>query len=263
MKIILIAFLFFQTLAFSQTIVLNEDFQNGIPSTWTLVNDTNTVNSEVSEYTAAWITLTDPENVSDSVASATSYFTTPADANRWLISPAINLSTFGNYLTWEAKSHDPSFTDDYLVLISTTSDFSSNVDTLLMVLEENYTWESHEINLSELAYDNQTIYVAFVLNTYDGFKLYVDDIQVRTEDPVNVNELAKTSLNIYPNPSSDFFEIKSDLNFDYLEVFNELGQVTLKSKSSKVDVSALENGVYFVRVHFGESSEMKQIVVKH
>lgn len=263
MKIILIAFLFFQGLVFSQTIVLNEDFQNGIPSTWTLVNDTNTVNSEVSEYTGAWIALTDPENVSDSVASATSYFATPADANRWLISPAINLSAFGNYLTWEAKSHDPSFTDDYLVLISTTSDFSSNVDTLLMVLEENYVWESHEINLSELGYDNQTIYIAFVLNTYDGFKLYLDDVQVRAEDPVAVSELGKTSLNVYPNPCTDFFEVKNDLNFDFLEVFNELGQQKLKSYINKIDVKTLESGVYFVRVHFGEFSEMKRIVVKH
>jgi hypothetical protein len=179
MKLIFTGLLIVPVLGLTQAVVLNEDFQAGFPSAWTLHNDAHTVNAAVSEYTEAWIVVPDPENTTDSVAASTSYFSSPAEANRWMVSPAVTLGAFGNYISWSAKSHDPSYAEDYKVMISTSPDLESFTDTVAIVFEENYLWQDYEINLSELGYDNQTVYIAFNLRTYDGFKLYVDDIAIR------------------------------------------------------------------------------------
>ena len=50
--------------SFSQTIIFSEDFQNGIPSTFTIIdNDGNTPASAVAEFTSAWISKTDPNSI--------------------------------------------------------------------------------------------------------------------------------------------------------------------------------------------------------
>ena len=248
MKLMLALVAIVPVLAWSQTTVLNEDFQAGFPSAWTIHNDNNTVNAAVSEYTAAWIVAPDPENPADSVAASTSYFSSPAEANRWMVSPALTLGAYGNYISWKAKSHDPSYPEDYKVMISTSSDLASFTDTLAIVFEENYLWQDYEINLSELGYDNQTVYVAFNLRTYDGFKLYLDDINVRREDPVSVSENQIQAFRLYPNPCTTKLNVSSEEKISKMEVFDALGNKVLISETPELNTSSLVPGIYFLKV---------------
>lgn len=263
MKGIFIALSLISTVAFSQTVVFNENFQSGIPTSWTMINDNNQIADAVSEYTEAWISKVDPQDINDTVASATSYFTSAADAERWLISPAINLSSFGNFITWEAKSHDPSYTDDYKVLISTTADFTSNVDTIQIVYEENFLWEAHEVNLSELGFDNQTVFIAFVLTTNSGFKLYLDDVVVRTEDAASVASISEIDFTVFPNPAQNFAEIQSEVDFFAVEIYNQLGEKILETSNKTISTSELENGVYFVKINGDNFSKTEKLIVRN
>ncbi|MCE3295742.1 MAG: hypothetical protein K0R65_1456 [Crocinitomicaceae bacterium] len=248
MKLICTLFTLFPVLAMSQTIVLNEDFQSGFPADWTLYNDNNTPDTTVSEFTSAWIVAADPENTADSVAASTSYFTPAAEANRWMVSPAVTLGAFGNYISWQAKSHDPSYAEDYKVMISTSPDLSTFTDTIAIVFEENYLWQEYDINLSELGYDNQTVYVAFNLRTNDGFKLYVDDISVRTQDPVSVEEKELAAFRMYPNPCTTKLTVSSEEEISKMEVFDALGNKTVLSSASEINTSAFVPGIYFLKV---------------
>ena len=90
----------------AQTEVYNEDFQSGIPVDFTIVdNDGLTPDASVAEYTDAWIHLVDPDDTAqtDSVMGSTSYFSPTGQADRWMITPAITLGSFGNTLFWERK----------------------------------------------------------------------------------------------------------------------------------------------------------------
>ena len=133
----------------AQTPILSTDFQSGIPSNYTLLNlDAAAPHPQVLEFASGWITTPDPENSADTVAAVSSYFENADTANRWLITPALSLGSFGNFLHWEAKSHDPSYPDDYLVLVSTTTnDPTAFTDTIGSVQEENFEWTNREINL--------------------------------------------------------------------------------------------------------------------
>ena len=246
---ILFAFVFVQAQA--QTNLLQTDFQAGIPTNYTLLNlDAAAPHPQVLEYASGWITAPDPENTSDTVAAVSSYFENADSANRWLITPQLQLGSFGNFISWEAKSHDPSFPDDYLVLVSTTTtDPSAFTDTIGSVQEENFEWTFREFNLSGAGYNDSTIYVAFVLRTLDGFKLYLDDIQVRKEDPVGLIENKSFDIVVYPNPTSDQISIQNASDFQKLEISDLNGKTLISSLNPSVQLTALSSGTYLLRCY--------------
>lgn len=255
-KIIFLFSLFITTICFGQTDILLTDFQTGMPVAYTIVdNDSLTPAAQVSEYTSAWITVQDPENSLDTVASSTSFFDPIGTANRWLITSPVVLGAFGNLIEWEAKSHDASFPDDYLVLVSTTDSLiTSFTDTIGYVMEENAEWTVRSVNLSNEGYDNQTIYVAFVNVTENGFILYVDDIRVWKEDPVSISENESTiSLNVYPNPTKGELTVSCSEEIEKMTLFSSNGQLLLQSKEPKMNIESYPNGVYFLHIKTAQS----------
>lgn len=233
----------------AQTVILSTDFQNGIPATYTIVdNDGNTPDPTVAEYTSAWITIVDPENSSDTVASSTSFFTTMDSASRWMITPPLALGAFGNYIEWNAKSQDPSYPDDYLVLVSTTDNqLASFTDTIGYIKEENFEWTNREVNLFTEGYHDQTIYVAFVNRTLDGYKLYIDDIEVRKDDPVGLQEPSPISFVVYPNPSSDMIFVSGLHNLEKVELLDLNGMLIQATELTYMNVQVIPTGMYLIR----------------
>ena len=249
MKFLIILFSLTSLSAFSQVQLLNESFQGGqIPSSYTIVdNDTNDVAPQVAEYISPWIVVTDPDSASNYVAASTSFFSSPGASDQWLITPALNLGTYGNFISWNAKSHDPSFPDDYLVLVSTTdTQITSFTDTIGSVEQENFEWTNREVNLSANGYDNQTIYVAFINVTYDGFKLYLDDISVRKNDPVGINEMNKDLVKIYPNPFSEMLHIQTSENVKSIKIQDLNGKNLVETTEKSINLGTLNPGYYFV-----------------
>lgn len=235
----------------AQTVVFEENFDSGIPLSFTLHNqDGYTPHSSVSEYTEAWMSKEDPTDASNTVASATSYFSPVGMADRWLVTPAITLSSFGNYLSWSGKSHDASFSESYLVLISTTGTSVENfTDTLKAVVNESTYWTNHTVSLSDAGYDDETVYIAFALRTVDGFKFYMDSLKVVGEDPLNTNNLTNISdFKLYPNPATDNIFFQSEFPVQHAIIRDVNGTVVLKTEESNIAIQHLSSGIYFLEL---------------
>lgn len=245
-KIILAFITFTSVFAFGQVDLINEDFQSGMPVNWSIVdNDANVPYDAL--FTNAWIAKVDPENDQDTVAASTSYFTPADTASRWLITPPLALGAFGNHLSWKAKSHDASYPDDYVVLVSTTNtDLTSFVDTIGLIQEENFEWTYRQVDLTLEGYTSQTIYVAFVNNTYDGYILYMDSIHVVKEDPASIFDLQMFKFSVYPNPTSNQINVSSPFEITSVKIINTSGQVVISEKSKSISVSSLDAGVYYI-----------------
>jgi hypothetical protein len=236
---------------YAQVAILDEKFDNGIPSSYILVNkDGYTPHADVSEYTNAWIITVDPADSTNKVASSTSYFDQPGVANRWMIIPSLQLGAYGNNLSWTGKSHDASYADGYFVLVSTTdTEIESFTDTLLTVPFEDVQWTKHTINLSDKGYDNQTIHLAFVLRSLDGYKYYMDSLSVEKDNPLNVSTLSNnTTIQLYPNPTTSHLTISNTVDFIQVVIRDVNGNELIQSDSSTVEVQHLSNGVYFAEV---------------
>ncbi|MEN9743355.1 MAG: hypothetical protein RLZZ65_1160 [Bacteroidota bacterium] len=245
----------------AQTELLNTNFTNGIPTNYSQLNlDNQAPAVGLEPFAAGWITTLDPENIQDTVAAATSYFTTADTANRWLITPALSLGSYGNYLSWEAKSHDPSFPDDYLVLVSTTTnDPAAFTDTIGNVNGENFEWTCRTVNLSNHGYNDSTIYIAFVLRSFDKYILYLDDIKVLKDDPVAVENHVLSNLEVYPNPTAQWLTIKSKEAIQSVTVLDLSGKIILESNSPVLDLQNLISGTYILELVSNGNISRKKI----
>jgi len=256
----------FLTAVSAQTTILSEDFESGIPSTWAIViNDTSTVDTTVAEFAPGWITLEDPDNDQNMIAGATSFFTVPARADRWLILPKLTLGAYGNFISWSARSHDPSFLDGYYVLASATDSLTASfTDTIGTHGMWDPFWTNHEIDLSAEGYNNQQIYIAFVLRSYDQFKLYLDSVNVRKDDPLSVNEASMINVELYPNPAAESFTVKGD-KVEAVRIYSMNGQLILEQKTTSgqpVSVAQLQVGAYIVETITAAGIARKRLIKK-
>lgn len=155
---------------------------NGTPlsSFTTINNDGLSVPSfaPVQDFnTEAWIQFYD--GYDNKIAFSTSWYDPAGQSDDWLITPAIEIPNAGEpTLYWKAKSYDFELLEDYEVRVSTTdNEMSSFTDVLLSVDgEQPFDYNSRSLDLS--AYKGQTIYVAYVNTTFDGYFLALDDLYI-------------------------------------------------------------------------------------
>jgi hypothetical protein len=235
----------------AQTLTYSEDFQNGLPVAYTIVdNDGLAVDQSVADFSDAWIELVDPDNSNDTIVGSTSFFDPEGQADRWLITPSIALGGYGNFLYWDAKSHDASFPDGYMVLASRTdTQLASFTDTLYSINSELADWTWREVDLSEKGLDNETVHLAFVNRTDDGFKLYLDSITVMTEDPVGITEHPYNEVLVYPNPAQN--TVHFNVEVGQVQVYSLNGELVLSEQNvTTIDVSEINSGVYIVATNY-------------
>ncbi|MDR2971710.1 MAG: DUF2436 domain-containing protein [Bacteroidales bacterium] len=82
--------------------------------------------------------------------------------------------------------------------------------------------------------------------------------------PDNINENIKAAFSIVPNPATNNITITSGTNFHTIEVVSFLGQTVLSQpnvgNTTKLDVSTLTNGVYFVRIISDNGANVQKFV---
>jgi hypothetical protein len=76
-------------------------------------------------------------------------------------------------------------------------------------------------------------------------------------------------LTLFPNPAASFLNLKYDLKPDKLTIFNSMGKIVLQkedfpnNKSLLLDVSTLNDGIYFLNITFGKHNLVKKIVIRN
>jgi len=59
----------------------------------------------------------------------------------------------------------------------------------------------------------------------------------------------EVQIKIYPNPSSNFLNIESDIEIKKVELINIQGQKIVETNQSQLDLTDIPNGIYFLRVN--------------
>ncbi len=83
---------------------------------------------------------------------------------------------------------------------------------------------------------------------------------------LGVSDLTSVDFDYYPNPVNEVLTIQSQVTIESIDVYNLMGQIVLKSSTisqGKIDLSALNEGIYLVKVTFdGGYTETLKIVKK-
>ena len=96
--------------------------------------------------------------------------------------------------------------------------------------------------------------------TIDSDWVDIDWLKFTTEN-TDVETIVKKNFAIVPNPASTAIYIYSEGEIEDVAIFNAIGDKVAKSDDSKVDVSALPTGIYFVKATIDGESAIKKLVV--
>ena len=142
----------------------------------------------------------------------------------------------------------------------------------------------NKLNTAPVTVKNYTDILGNVMASYGDYKYYVTALYTDTvahtqlcESPgsdtvsfkfpaVGVVEIGNGQISVYPNPATENVNVKSDYVINTLEVMNYVGQTVyrnsnVEAKTSKINVSKLQAGIYFVKVATVQGTRTVKITV--
>ena len=274
MKKILFSILLASTMSHAQTSIFSEGFEEITDlqaAGWTLYNDANIpYGTYAATFPTAWKTIIWTAESGNTVASSPSWFTSVAPADRWLITPAITVPANTNVsLEFFARSHDVSpYDDGFKLKVSTTNTAKTsftNVLTVAHAANVPIVQQTSPYTVDLSAYAGQTVYLAWVNDYTDGNLLSVDDISVTTTPLMAVNDVNKTNLTLYPNPTADYFTVDNHNEVVSVKIYDVSGKIVKamgESTDKKYDVSSLEKGLYTVSIETKSGTTSKKLIKK-
>ena len=69
------------------------------------------------------------------------------------------------------------------------------------------------------------------------------------------------SVNVYPNPATEYITISASKTIDKIEVYDMLGKLAIRGNNTNtIHINHLQNGVYLMKIYSGDTSITKKIV---
>lgn len=182
---LLLLAIFATTILEAQTYLLNENFENGIPTSWSnLDRDGDGFLWTIMTYDEdgieahsgnACVTSLSYDNDEEEALTPANYLVTPA-----IVVPADITAANCLRLSWWVAAQDPDYPADYYeVIVSTTGNELDDFSATPLYAEtlSGDAWTQHSIDLT--AYAGETIYIAFIhTDSEDEFMIKLDDISV-------------------------------------------------------------------------------------
>jgi len=163
---------------------------------------------------------------------------------------------------------------------------NGNLNSIDVSLNTNLTFFGvSEPNLNEIDFRNGTNENIEFFNSQDNPNLtciFVDDAEysaanwtnidptttfVETEEECEALSLEKVSIiefSIYPNPSSQYFKIKSNQEITKVEIYNLLGKLvkTFKQNLDSYPIIDLYNGLYILNIQTNLGETTRKLIIK-
>ncbi|MDG4951333.1 GEVED domain-containing protein [Weeksellaceae bacterium KMM 9724] len=120
------------------------------------------------------------------------------------------------------------------------------------------------ITLSQDEFTELGEYTVTVTATDANGNTSTETVTVTVVETMGVNDFAsRKGVEVYPNPSSDFVQIKSDVEVDFVQVYSLTGQLVKTVKSNKVDLRGFVSGNYVLKVQTKDGGQVsKKLIVK-
>ena len=211
--------------------------------------------------------MTDPEVTESQAAHGGSQFlaifnsepstiVTGSTTNDWIISPALTNATSISF--WARELTDQYGAETMRVLYSTSSNDVNDFQLIRQDRVSSTDWTEYTYDIPAGA-----TYVAINCTSDDIFALFIDDVTISAES-TSINENTSNTVSIYPNPATTVLNVDAE-GYNTVEIVNILGQVVYGANATsnmQINVSLLDNGVYFVRLSGANGTATQKFVKK-
>ena len=93
--------------------------------------------------------------------------------------------------------------------------------------------------------NNDTIPDLIVGNERGGVSIYMGT----GDNSIGIEEINQFNAVIYPNPSSDFINVRSSYVIDFIEIFDASGRIVWNGPySPNINISSLVSGVFIIKL---------------
>jgi hypothetical protein len=263
-NLITLTFLIISTSILAQNTILFEDFNDGFPAGWQTIDEDGLVpynDPAVNFITDSWVMHEDYDTlgINDSVLISTSWFETAGAADNYIVLPSLTLGAFGNYISFDCKSKDQSYHDDFEILFSYSNlnDFTSN-PVIFDSVGPSY-WTNYTVSLDSAGITGQTVYLAFRHNAYDQFILEIDNIKIFTESPMVIGTEEPNEISFYPNPAKENISINGLSESTPYSITDINGKLIKTGRTlNTINLESITKGFYFLTI--GNAISKKLIV---
>ncbi|TXJ00314.1 peptide-N-glycosidase F-related protein [Chryseobacterium sp. WX] len=123
-----------------------------------------------------------------------------------------------------------------------------------------------EFTLPNLTAGNHTLKHTIptaVFNQQQGYVMLSVYMQGKSNTALNVKEIKTVDVNIYPNPTADFVNVKSKVEVSSISLFNMEGRKLSETyKENRIDLSLYSTGVYFLHIVLKDGTAFKHKIIK-
>ena len=136
--------------------------------------------------------------------------------------------------------------------------------TPLLSGDKGNIWKSNDINLNN--YLGKTVAFRFKGTTGNGFAsdMALDDMGMINTNPNSSSNIAQESVQLYPNPASEFVQISGVNEKDVYQIVDVTGKLIQIGKiySKQIDIKMLPNGIYFLDIQTINGSFRKKLMIQ-
>ncbi len=189
--------------------------------------------------------------------------------DNWLVIGPIDLTNVSNAtMTWRARGLDPNWCgENYTVYVGTENTVENLTNSSITFNETTSNdacgaWADRTLDIS--AASGSLIYIGFRHHAVsDMNQLNIDDLGV-TGTSLGLEDVGELQFSFFPNPVNNVLTINAQASIDNITVYNMLGQTVITStpntNDSKVDMSALQTGAYFIQVSINNTLNTVRVI---
>lgn len=247
----------------AQTTIFNETFETNSPTVngWTLLdNDGDSQNWAIDDEPAN----TDPWGYTGRIYVSLSAGTTPDNV---LISPVINLPAGATTLSYQVGGFFPSLPEEhYAVYVLPSNAVFTGSEA--PVFEETLTAAEASMaatrtaDISAMTGQDVKIYFRHY-GTNNQLAIILDNVKI-TQNVLATSEVSHAEkIGLYPNPVSDFINLKTQSKIIYSEVYDMSGRkINIELNDNKLDVRNLQSGNYIIKIGTKEGITSQKFIKK-
>ena len=91
--------------------------------------------------------------------------------------------------------------------------------------------------------------------------MVIDYVRVYQNTTASTEDVFANKFSVYPNPSSDVLNIRTDEPIEKVELYNTIGQLIVAKKTTNINISSINIGVYILKIYSGNRIVTKKVMI--
>jgi beta-glucanase (GH16 family) len=98
-------------------------------------------------------------------------------------------------------------------------------------------------------------------SNFSQSSMVIDYVRVYQNTTASTEDVFENKFSVYPNPSSDVLNIRTNEPIDKVELYNTIGQLIVAKKTTNINISSINIGVYILKIYSGKRIVTKKVMI--